>query len=379
MTTKNICPATLASGYDGYSPIAIKYLFSGHKANPVITFPWAEERDSMPALLVRGSMRLCRKQQAPSHRLERTMSTADGKRFPIAANKHLTMQIASQIYSIQTALNGLCFTQNNEPLYVTQYSQARVYQGKRTKDIASIMDISEEQPLYDSITWLEVASVIKQIAPAWPVALERFFVMLVFNYIFCNESCDLHSFSIYEPHPGDYQLVPARDFINSAIIRGLNNSQPREFSPDFKKSGFYVETGHPCIEDFKLFASMIGLREERVTRLLKPFTELPVSVYLLIDYSFLSDKEKEEYKRQIDYRVQLLNGTYRPIEALTETLSEDEELQFEDYGVLPQEQAEEIDTQSQELPEEPTQDESKEDSEPETESSSLTYGSLFDF
>ena len=27
MTTKNICPATLAEGYDGYSPIAIKYLF----------------------------------------------------------------------------------------------------------------------------------------------------------------------------------------------------------------------------------------------------------------------------------------------------------------------------------------------------------------
>ena len=39
MTTKNICPATLAEGYDGYSPIAIKYLFNGHKATPEITFP----------------------------------------------------------------------------------------------------------------------------------------------------------------------------------------------------------------------------------------------------------------------------------------------------------------------------------------------------
>ena len=36
----------------------------------------------------------------------------------IPANEHLTMQIASRIFKIQTAENGLVFFSNNEPAYL---------------------------------------------------------------------------------------------------------------------------------------------------------------------------------------------------------------------------------------------------------------------
>ena len=379
MTTKNICPATLAEGYDGYSPIAIKYLFNGHKATPEITFPWPEERESVPAMLVRGNMRICRRQQQPGYVLEKFVSGPHNERIPIAANKHLTMQIASQVFHIQTIQNGLCFTRDGEPLFVTQYGQTKSYRGRKVKDVATIMNISEDQPLYSSISWQEVASVIRQIAPAWPVALERFFVTLVFNYIYCNESCGLRSIALYEPHPGDYQIAPARHLVNTAIIPALPSEETHDFALQFEKSGYYEETGHPCHEDFMRFALLIGLREERAERLLKPFTTLPEDVLTLVDNSFLSDKEKEDYKQQISYRTQLFNGTYHPIEALTEDLTEAEERQYEDLGILPEEQTEETEPQPQEESLGLFPDEEKEEPEEEKDTSSLTYGSLFDF
>ena len=379
MTTKNICPATLAEGYDGYSPIAIKYLFNGHKATPEITFPWPEERESVPAMLVRGNMRICRRQQQPGYVLEKFVSGPHNERIPIAANKHLTMQIASQVFHIQTIQNGLCFTHDGEPLFVTQYGQTKSHRGRKVKDVATIMNISEDQPLYSSISWQEVASVIRQIAPAWPVALERFFVTLVFNYIYCNESCGLRSIALYEPHPGDYQIAPARHLVNTAIIPALPSEETHDFALQFEKSGYYEETGHPCHEDFMRFALLIGLREERAERLLKPFTALPEYVLTLVDNSFLSDKEKEDYKQQISYRTQLFNGTYHSIEALTEDLTEAEERQYEDLGILPEEQTEEAEPQPQEESLGLFPDEEKEEPEEEKDTSSLTYGSLFDF
>jgi serine/threonine-protein kinase HipA len=36
------------------------------------------------------------------------------------ANEHLTMQIAAQVYQIQTAENGMVFFRNDEPAYLTK-------------------------------------------------------------------------------------------------------------------------------------------------------------------------------------------------------------------------------------------------------------------
>ena len=127
------------------------------------------------------------------------------------------------------------------------------------------------------------------------------------------------------------------------------------------------------------FALLIGLREERAERLLKPFTTLPEYVLTLVDNSFLSDKEKEDYKQQISYRTQLFNGTYHSIEALTEDLTEAEERQYEDLGILPEKQTEEAEPQPQEESLGLCPDEEKEEPEEEKDASSLTYGSLFDF
>lgn len=37
-----------------------------------------------------------------------------------SANENLTMQIASQVFGIETAANGLCFFKGGEPAYITK-------------------------------------------------------------------------------------------------------------------------------------------------------------------------------------------------------------------------------------------------------------------
>ena len=74
---------------------------------------------------------------------------------------------------------------------------------------------------------------------------------------------------------GGDAFAAARHLVNTAIIPALPSEETHDFALQFEKSGYYEETGHPCHEDFMRFALLIGLREERAERLLKPFTTLP--------------------------------------------------------------------------------------------------------
>jgi serine/threonine-protein kinase HipA len=48
------------------------------------------------------------------------------------ANEHLTMQIARQVFGIETAENALIFFQNGEQAYITK--RFEIYTGKQISD-----------------------------------------------------------------------------------------------------------------------------------------------------------------------------------------------------------------------------------------------------
>jgi len=55
------------------------------------------------------------------------------------ANEHLTMQIASQVYSIETANNVLTFFKNGDPAYITRRFDVINDGSKLAQDILSTM------------------------------------------------------------------------------------------------------------------------------------------------------------------------------------------------------------------------------------------------
>ena len=134
-----VCPSTLALGHNTYSPIAIKRLFDGKKASHLLGFEIdgisqtkdgthamnrisvSGVQEKFPAVLDKGTLRLSGNDERSWYILkpapwDNTLYT----RKQIPANEHVTMQIASQVYGIETAENGLCFTPKGDMVYITK-------------------------------------------------------------------------------------------------------------------------------------------------------------------------------------------------------------------------------------------------------------------
>ncbi|MCH7398775.1 HipA domain-containing protein [Belliella sp. DSM 107340] len=139
----------------------------------------------------------------------------------VPANEHLTMQIAKQLYGIKTAENALVFFQNGEPAYMTKRFDV-LKNGKKLgmEDFASLAGKTKQtngDEFKYNYSYEGIADLIKQYVPSAPIALENFYRLLLFNFLFSNGDAHLKNFSILETKAGDYQLSPAYDLINTRL------------------------------------------------------------------------------------------------------------------------------------------------------------------
>lgn len=99
--------------------------------------------------------------------------------------------------------------------------------------------------IYDGC-YEDIAIAIRKYIPAWPVAMEEFFRLLVFNYIYGNGDAHLKNFSIMK-YGDDYRLAPAYDLLNTSIhIDGDDFGLNGGLSSAIEESDVYDRTGHPC-------------------------------------------------------------------------------------------------------------------------------------
>lgn len=320
------CPSLLAEGYNTYSPAALRHLFDGKKVSPYLDFALESDEnlaalnESRDVLSISGAQEkyaACIKNNQISLSTEKDLTTHIVKPAPLAkisyrkqipANEHLTMQIAKQVYGIDTADNGLCFSSDDQVVYITKRYDVQANGTKlRQEDFCALMGRSEETDGTDfkyQGSYEDMANIIKRYIPAWPVALERFFRLVVFNYIFANGDAHLKNFSVLYLEDGDLQLAPAYDLINTHIHLDDSDFAMRDgLSRTLEKSDSYERTGHPCQDDFRRFGLQIGLSSKRVEAVLKPFMTFPDQVQDLIDKSyFADDKLKRTYWRTIEER-----------------------------------------------------------------------------
>jgi len=326
MKTIEVCPSTLRPGFSTYSPQAVKELFDGVVVSPFIDIDFENERDQQQAMenmnnmsisgaqekfsaiIDGGKIRLAHKGEQATYILKPApfnLSLSTRKQIP--ANEHLTMQIASQVYGIRTASNGLCFSNSGQSVYITKrFDVINGVKESSQEDFATVLQMTEEGS--DSNfkyhgNYAQIADAIRQFVPAWMPQMEQFFRMVVFDYLFANEDAHMKNFSLINRN-GEYFLTPAYDLINTCIHiqSGSDLGLMDGLSPDIEKSDVYDRTLHPCRLDFERFAERIGLPKKRAASVLDMFMEIPQETYALIDHSFLNDKMKRTYKRVIEER-----------------------------------------------------------------------------
>ena len=318
----NTCPILLASGYDTYSPNGRKYLFDGKKIDCNLDFSFYGEdstdnlasnmqnlsisgaQEKYSAVLDGHKIRLANKNEQGTYILKPAPADKIKDRKEIPANEHLTMQIANQAYGIDTAKNGLCFDSNGDVVYITKRYDVTGERKLNQEDFASLTGHTLEKDggnfKYDG-SYSDIANCIKKEISAWMVAMEQFFKLMVFNYIFGNGDAHLKNFSILNTGTENI-LAPAYDLINTKMhINGDDIGLANGFAQDFCKSDNYEKTGHPCRDDFFRFGTQIGLQSKRVEDILDKFSSFDPKVYSLIYNSFLStDKHKRNYIRIIE-------------------------------------------------------------------------------
>lgn len=326
MTEVKNCPSSLQEGFDTYSPQAIKTLFGGTTVSSVLNFDIDEFRDvgeiaeamhrisvsgvqeKFPAIIKSGEIRIAGDDERSTHILKPApwdKTLRDRKLTP--ANEHLTMQIASQVYGIQTAANGLCFTSKGQPVYITRRFDILPDGSKLPmEDFASIVGKNEQTAgphfKYNG-SYEDIAKAIRSNVAAWMVDMERFYELIIFNYIYANGDAHLKNFSLIL-NGQDYRLAPAYDLLNTSLhINGDDLGLDGGLSPDIEKSDVMERTGHPCRFDFEKFGNKIGLVRKRMNKILDKYTSLPEDAINLITQSFLPDRAKRNYKRIVNERI----------------------------------------------------------------------------
>lgn len=321
------CPSTLADGFTTYSPKATKTLFLGKNVSPYLDFEIEElygetfiddtthrisvsgVQEKFPAIVENGKIRIAGVAERSTHILKPAPwdNTLIARR-QIPANEHLTMLIANQVYGISTASCGLCFTQKGHIVYITRRFDILPDGTKLPmEDFATLLqrmehpngEIFKYQGCYG-----DIAHAIRRNVAAWKVEMERFFELVLFNYIYGNGDAHLKNFSlIYNGQ--DYRLAPAYDLINTSLhLHGDDFALDRGLSDEIEKSDVFLRTGHACMLDFERFGEYIGISDRRLHRILERYTQIPLATSTLIEHSFLDDKMKRSYKRIITERMQ---------------------------------------------------------------------------
>lgn len=326
------CPGTLAEGFTIYSPSCLRNLFNAKKVSHILPYEQPQQSEEVTELFMENRKRISISgvQEKSSLILEKNYLrlTKEGeqgnyilKPIPrdlkkvdqVPANEHLTMQIAKQVYGLQTAENAMIFFKNGTPAYITKRFDVKEDGQKWGKeDFATLAGKSKDNagPNFKyEYSYEELGLLIQKYVSAWKVEIEKYFSLVVFNFLFSNGDAHLKNFSLLESTNGDYLLSPAYDLVNTrlhvddsdfALDKGL-------FVDDFKSEQF-KKSRHPCTTDFMEFAKRIGVAPNRAEKLLQPFLERQPFMATLVSRSFLSEANKRGYLMMYNNKRNCLIG-----------------------------------------------------------------------
>ncbi len=233
-------------------------------------------------------------------------------------NEHLTMQIARQVFDISVADNALVTFQDGEPAYLVRRFDVQADGTKSLQeDFAQIAGRSPESHganfKYD-FSYEAIGDLIRQHVATYRVDLERFFTLVVFNYLVNNGDAHAKNFSlIRDDATGQYHLTPAYDLLNTRLhLPDETRTALELFKDEFETESFQANTFF-AYDDFAELAKRLGLVEKRSRRILESFIGKGSGVEAMIDASVLTDECKGLYKAHVRDRILALSHSMTKI------------------------------------------------------------------
>jgi len=319
------CPGTLASGYQTYSRTCLRRMFNSRKVNHILPYesPTNNEatdklflenqkrisisgvQEKFSVLLVENKLRLIEEGEQGSYILKPIPNIGkDIDQMP--ANEHLTMQIARQVYNIETAENALTFFKNGESAYITKRFDVKDDGSKLAKeDFASLAGRTPQThgENYKYLgNYLEMFEIMKKYLPIYKLEAPKFFSLLIFNYLFSNGDAHFKNFSLIETPLGDFKLSPAYDLLNTRI-----HIEDSDFALDDKLLPKNIASGNLWVQ-FNLLADKAGVSKRQKDEVFENLLSKSTNVEELIAASFLKDQIKRNYLQSYQTKLKKLKN-----------------------------------------------------------------------
>ncbi len=320
-----VCPGCLKKGYQSFCRSCLKTLFDGKKVSHILPFTRPEFSSykmehgvklSISGVQIKHSLKLDNKklvltESGGEYILKPVPLSLIENVEAVPANEHFSMQLANQVFGIKTALNAIVFFADEQPAYIIK--RFDILPGGRRllqEDFAQISGVTEENEgvnyKYNS-TYEDIAELIKKHVKAYKIETEKYYKIVLFNYIICNGDAHLKNFSLYRNEEyGDYLLTPAYDLMNTSLhIKTESDTALDLFKDGYMTDAFKAGSKYTRI-DFYEFGLRIGIPETRVNKFLDEFVGKEAEIINLINNSLLSDELKEKYLQLITARIKRL-------------------------------------------------------------------------
>ena len=317
------CPGTLAEGFDTYSRTCLNRVFDGKKVRHLLPYDSPasnEETDTLfeenrkrmsisgvqekfSVLLEKNKLRLINEGERGSYILK-PIPGAGKKPNQMPANEHLTMQIARQVYGIETAENALIFFKNGAPAYITKRFDVNEDGTKLgQEDFASLAGRTPQThgEHYKYLgNYLELFELMQKYLPVYKLEAPKLLKILVFNYLFSNGDAHFKNFSLLETAQGDYRLSPAYDLLNSRI-----HIEDKDFALEDGLLPKNLGQGK-ISKQFSVLSDLAGISEKNFKGILNLMLSKSEMVEKLITASFLDDTTKRNYLQSYQGRLKQL-------------------------------------------------------------------------
>ena len=317
------CPGTLAEGHTTYSRTCLKRVFNGKKVDHVLpydsptsnsnTYELFENnrkrmsisgvQEKFSVLLEKNKLRLVNENERGTHILKPIpRSGKNSDQMP--ANEHLTMQIARQIFGIETAENALIFFKEGAPAYITKRFDIDIENNKLAQD--DFASLAERTPQthgehYKYLgNYLGLFQILKEFVPAHKLEAPKLLRVLMFNYLFSNGDAHIKNFSVLETPMGDYRLAPAYDLLNSRI-----HIEDRDFALEEGLLPKDLTTGKIATQ-FAILAQQAGIGDHIYKATLQLMLSHTMRIEKMIASSFLNEKTKRNYWQSYQGRLKQL-------------------------------------------------------------------------
>ena len=291
--------------------------FDAPKANNIASFQEHSKRLSISGVQLKYSLRLENKELVFTGQSgEYLLKPIPPSNLLVAAedvpeNEHLTMQIAEQLFGIRTASNALIHFKDGAPAYITRRFDVKMdgskYQQEDFAQITNRTKATHGETFKYNGSYLEIGETIKTFVAAAVPALERFFQLIVFNYVVSNGDAHLKNFSLIRTEQGEYLLTPAYDIMATVIHTPQESDTALDLYPGDINSSFYQTYGYYGREHFLTLANKLGLLESRAIRMIDIFLARREQMEYMVHQSFLTDASKTKYLTNLSDRITRIN------------------------------------------------------------------------